>query len=215
MLSVKTFSYLLAFTMTYFPLSPSAKPVDTSPISPNLLSKRLDYAVRNSRSVFLPDSSTFDVLTAKKIQMHCTGRLYFTNAELSWQGLQSPSAYNYDREQWCQDTEEDGGNCVCHDDGTLTCDPASLGGQHAAPLECETPCHCLQLDPNTPDIHETVRETLPPLLRFFSPDPARRWRRRRGMRSGADGCYYYLSGAGNLQRESELQLGERLRLLRL
>ena len=89
--------------------------------------------------------------------MHCTGQLYFTNAETSWMGLQSPSAYNYDREQWCQDQSDEGGKCECHDDGTLTCDPESLGGQHAAPRECETPCTCSRLDPSTPNITETVR----------------------------------------------------------
>ena len=76
-------------------------------------------------------------------------------------GLQPASVWNNNREEWCSDTSDDGGNCVCHDDGSLTCDPSGLGAQSAAPRECETPCTCQQLDPDTPDITETVRKTLP------------------------------------------------------
>lgn len=40
MISVKTFSYLVAFTSTSFPLSSSANPIDTSTLSDNLFEKK-------------------------------------------------------------------------------------------------------------------------------------------------------------------------------
>ena len=154
MISVKIFSCLVVFALTSFPLSPSATPINTSPLSDNLFEKRQVFAV--STFVYLPKFCRNPCIYLR-IQMHCTGQLYFTNAETSWMGLQSPSAWNYDREQWRQDQSEEGGKCECHDDGTLTCNPESLGGQHAAPRECETPCTCQRLDPGTPNITETVR----------------------------------------------------------
>ena len=120
MISVKTFSYLVAFALTSFPLSPSANSIDTSALSDNLFEKKTGLYRKHAR---FPTEIRRNSRPYARIQMHCTGQLYFTNAKTSWMGLQSPSTWNYNREQWCQDQSEEGGKCECHDDGTLTCDP--------------------------------------------------------------------------------------------
>ena len=49
MISVKTFSYLGAFTLTSFPLSPSANPIDTSTLSDNLFEKKTGLCRKHAR----------------------------------------------------------------------------------------------------------------------------------------------------------------------
>lgn len=114
MISVNMFSCFEGFILTSFPLSPPANPIDTSP----RFSKR-DRSLPLARPFPLLKFAAISC-TYRRIQMPCTGQIYFTNAEMSRMSLQSSSAWNYDRERWCQDQREEGGEYECHDESTLT-----------------------------------------------------------------------------------------------
>ena len=106
--SVKTFSCLVAFALSSFPLSPSANPIDTSPQPDNVLEKRLDFAVSNARF-------PYSTLPHLMYCFRCTAPAYST--------LQGPKRPGWACNRPAPTTTtvnngaSEGGKCQCHDDG--------------------------------------------------------------------------------------------------